>query len=328
MALTTSWNLPGYEAARTYAAFFIQPDAGYLRINGEDRIAFLQRQTTNDLRLLGPDRAMVTVLTSPTARILDVFLLLQEPDAIGVITLPGRGAATGRYLRGRIFFMDRVTVTDASATVAQIDLEGPHAEAVLHALGVIQTPALDQVILATICGVPTRVIGRKGLTGFGYRLLVPAEASGTAIKALGDGGVTPLTVESYETLRVEAGMPGPRSELTEEYTPLEVRLQDAISDRKGCYTGQEVIARQITYDKVTRRLVGLQLETPVVVGNQVLAEGKPVGVITSAAISPRFGPIALAVIKRPYDQPGTAVTAVGESSSARAMVTSLPFSHG
>ncbi|MCS7221000.1 MAG: glycine cleavage T C-terminal barrel domain-containing protein [Anaerolineae bacterium] len=321
-----SWNLSGYEAAYQRAAFFIWPDAGYLQIGGEDRAAFLQRQTTNDVRLLSPERAIVTVLTSPTARILDVFLLLQEPETIGVITLPGRGTTTGRYLRGRIFFMDRVTVTDASSAIAQIDLEGPRAADVLRALGVALAPALDQVVHVTIGGAPARVIGRKGLAGLGYRLLVPAEALERLIKALEASGAESLTAESYEALRVESGLPGPRGELTEEYTPLEVHLQDAISDRKGCYTGQEIIARQITYDKVTRHLVGLQAEAPVAIGDQVLAEDRQVGVITSAAVSPRFGPIALAVLKRPYDQPGTVVTAVGENVSARATVTSLPFS--
>ncbi len=326
MASAVPVNLPGYEAAHRHAAFFVQPDAGYLRIGGDDRAAFLQRQTTNDVNLLGPERAVVTVLTSPTARILDVFLLLQEPDAIGVVTLPGRGATTGRYLRSRIFFMDRVTVTDASPTVAQVDLDGPGAGAILHAMGMAQAPVPDQVVSTVISGMPVRVIGRQGLTGLGYRLLVPVNALETVAQALEDGGLAPLTAESYETLRIEAGLPGPRSELTEEYTPLEVNLRDAISDRKGCYTGQEVIARQLTYDKVTRRLVGLRLETPVAAGGQILAEDRPVGVVTSAAVSPRLGPIALAVIRRPYDQPGTAVIVAGETSSVRAAVTSLPFS--
>ena len=325
MTSAVSMNFPGYEAAHRHAAFFIQSDAGYLHIGGEDQVAFLQRQTTNDVRLLSPERAIVTVLTSPTARILDVFLLLKEIDTIGVITLPGRGSATGRYLRGRIFFMDRVTVTDASSTIAQIDLEGPGAGAVLRMLGVAQPPILDQVLQAIISEVPTRVIGRKGLLGPGYRLLVPTEALEVVIRALEGNGAAPLTLESYETLRIEAGRPGPQNELTEEYTPLEVNLGDAISDRKGCYTGQEIIARQLTYDKVTRHLVGLRPETPIAAGDQVLAEEKPIGIVTSAAISPRFGPIALAVIKRPYDQPNTAVMITGETSSARAKVVSLPF---
>ena len=82
-------------------------------------------------------------------------------------------------------------------------------------------------------------------------------------------------------------------------------MEHAVSGNKGCYPGQEVIARQLTYDKVTQRLVGLRLDEPVAPGGRLLAEGKPVGVITSAAVSPRFGAIALGVVKRPHHEVGT-----------------------
>jgi len=104
-------------------------------------------------------------------------------------------------------------------------------------------------------------------------------------------------------------------------------LLDAISLDKGCYTGQEVIARQITYDKVTKRLVGLRLDNPVEAGERVWADGKPSGKISSSVISPSFGPIALAYLKRPYHQPGSKVWVAKSSEQAGlpAVVTKLPF---
>jgi folate-binding protein YgfZ len=102
-------------------------------------------------------------------------------------------------------------------------------------------------------------------------------------------------------MRVEAGLPAAGAELSEDYTPLEAGLAAAISSTKGCYTGQEVLARQITYDKVTQHLCGLRLTRRAQPGGRVWApDGSPVGRVTSAATSPRFGEIALAVVKRPH----------------------------
>jgi tRNA-modifying protein YgfZ len=130
-----------------------------------------------------------------------------------------------------------------------------------------------------------------------------------------------LSDAEYEILRLEAGLPAAGHELTEEYTPLETGLEQLVSTSKGCYTGQEVLARQVNYDKVTRHLAGLRLKAEVPAGSSVTSEGKPAGIITSIAISPRLGPIALAVLRRPYHEPGTAVS-VGE---IKGTVEALPF---
>jgi folate-binding protein YgfZ len=121
---------------------------------------------------------------------------------------------------------------------------------------------------------------------------------------------------------MEAGVPGPGAEISEAYTPLEAGLAHLVADNKGCYTGQEVLARQTTYDKVTRRLAGIKLKALVAPGAEVLAAGKPAGVITSAGSSPRFGPVALAILRRPHHEPGTSV----EIGGIHGQVISLPFS--
>jgi folate-binding Fe-S cluster repair protein YgfZ len=108
---------------------------------------------------------------------------------------------------------------------------------------------------------------------------------------------------------------------------LETGLEWAVAGGKGCYTGQEVIARQMTYDKITQHLVGLHLGNSARPGQRIWADGKPVGIVTSAVRSPRFGEIALAIIKRPHHQAGTLVR-VGDTDtlSLPATVSSLPFS--
>jgi folate-binding protein YgfZ len=314
----------GYEAAATGAAYFHQAQSGYLRISGMDRHAFLQRQTTNDLRDLKAGLSLVTVLTSPAARILDVLTLLEELDAIGVITLPGYGGNTARYLKSRIFFMDKVTLEDASAEYSQIDLIGPQVQTVLQRVGLIIPDGERHVVSGEITGNPVRVLGQHQP---GYRLLFPAAAFSEVSAALGAAGTVPLSPEAYEILRIEAGIPAAGHELSEENTPLETGLAWTVSDNKGCYTGQEVIARQITYDKITRQLVGVHLERPAQPGDRLrsLEEKRSVGTVTSAVTSPRFGSIALAIVRRPYHISGIQLTLGDQTSSSTAIVVDLPF---
>jgi folate-binding protein YgfZ len=326
-----SSDLPGYEGALHKSSFYSQLEAGYVLVSGPDRRSFIQRQTTNHIDLLKSGRFLPTVLTSPTARILDVlYLLVEDPDevteTIAMITLPGRSGITAGFLRDRIFFNDDVKVENASQRVAQIDLIGPQAGHTLNHLGVAQIPEDEQVVEFELKGATVRVLSDRRPTALGYRLLVPSEAAESFGKALQEHNVEQLSGESYLVLRVETGQPEADYELSDDYTPLEIGLRSAISDTKGCYTGQEVIARQITYDKVTRQMVGLQLKSLVDVGEKVWADGKAVGTVTSVVESPRFGPIALAVIKRPYNEPGESLQVGFEFEAGQpATISSLPF---
>ena len=310
---------------RPHAAYYRHPDAGFLIVAGDDRIDFLNRQTSNDVRGLALDRAVVTVLTSPTARIEDVLWLVELPEGIGAMTLPGRGPRTGRTLRGKIFFMDRVTLSDASADYGQIDLEGPAAASVLESLGLPTPPTTGEVVMFALGDATVRVVGGTGTSTSRYRLLTSAAAAGTLAEALVRAGATELIPAASEVWRIEAGRPGPQGELTDEFNPLEAHLDEAISHSKGCYTGQEIIARQVTYDKVTRQLVGLRLVHPAAPGARLLQGAKVVGELTSAVVSPQFGPIALAYVKRPSSEPGTVLTVDAGGSEIAATVVALPF---
>ncbi len=305
-------SLNDYRAVLEGAAFFPLQTAGCLRLGDRDRLDFVQRQTTNDLSGLATGRSVLTVLVSSTARTLDVLQLVQEGDEILALTLPGHGENTFNYMRRRIFFNDLVRLEDASTEFSQIDLEGPALEGALRGLGFNRAPDMDEVLATDWQGSGLNAIGQQGLAGLGVRLLVLSAAAGSIRETLLANQAAELSRESREILRIEAGMPGPGAELVEAYTPLEVGLGYAVSGEKGCYPGQEVIARQITYDKVTRQMAGLKLDAPAQPGMRLLTEGVPVGEITSAAVSPRFGPIALGVVKRPQFEVGTQLQVEGE----------------
>ncbi|NLG73361.1 MAG: aminomethyl transferase family protein [Chloroflexi bacterium] len=331
-----SADLPGYEQALQGAVYFRQPSGGYFEISGEDRIGFLQRQTSNDIRRVGPGRGVLTVLTSPAARILDVLFVFEHPQKAGaqtenqtlsVLTLPGSGERTASFLRSRIFFNDRVEVRSTSDRVTQIELLGPKAADLLNQLGLERMPGVNEILEADLDGLNALVIAAPQPFCMGFLLLVLSERADEAVQRLSDAGAQELSPEAQLVLRIEAGQPAAGYELTEDYTPLETGLRAAVSDNKGCYTGQEVIARQITYDKITQSLVGLKLEGPVDPQDTVWVEGKAVGKVTSAVVSPRLGPVALAVLRRPNNEPGTRV-AVGSQieEATKGVVTALPFS--
>jgi folate-binding protein YgfZ len=317
-----------YQSAHQRAAFYVIPHAGCLQITGEDLQAFLQRQTTNDAAVLSQERLVHTVLTSPTGRILDVFYLLGGTQSIDVITLPGRGASTDRYLHSRIFFMDKVSVENVSARFAQIDLLGPQSAALVAGMGGPGLLEPDRLIRLSIFGAELRLWVLQPAFKAGFRMLLPAEALDLLATDLQSRGAARLGEPEYQTLRVEAGFPAADAELSDEYTPYEAGLSRAVSGEKGCYTGQEVLARQATYDKVTQRLRGLKLERPVEPGRRLHSEdGRLAGRLTSFALSPRFGPIGLAIVKRPFEEAGTRLALEmdeGEGQIAGEVV-SLPF---
>jgi folate-binding protein YgfZ len=322
MAMT---KIKGYQAALKGAAYFVQPQAGFLRLTDSGRVDFLQRQTTNDLHRLSADRVVPTVLTSPIGRIIDVFTVLEEGESLGVLSLPGRAAETAKFLRTRIFFTDKVRVADISADIVQIILVGARVNHILEELG-IQTPAPENLIRWELAGSLVTVFGQETLVGTQYHFVAPETASKAITDALETGGAVSLDAESFEILRVETGQPGAQGELVDSYTPLEVGLGDFISDSKGCYTGQEVIARQITYDKVTKKLVGITLDSLAAVGAVLNADGKSAGILTTVTNSPRIGPIGLAVVRRQYAEIGTKFSVVGKDDTIiNGEIVSLPF---
>ena len=279
------------------------------------------------MRTLAAGKLVVTVLLNPVARILDVLVVFNDGPALSVLTLPRRSTKTFNFLKSRIFFMDKVTVEDLSAAYTQIDLDGTQAAGVLQRCGLPTPPALHTLQEFEMAGALLRVLALKGIAGTAYRLLCPNQAQADLLAVLAKAGAAPIEASAYEILRVEAGLPACDSELGEEYTPLETGLGYAISSTKGCYTGQEVIARQVNYDKITQHLVGLRLPAPVAAGAHLSVDGKPVGNLTSSVISPIYGPIALAIVRRPHHEPGSLVEIETPQGKLQATVCLIPFSN-
>lgn len=324
MGKTIQLQHPGYDHALSAAAFYQLEDPGYFHIAGEDRRAFLQRQTTNDIDQVSPDTFLSAVLASPTARILDVFEVFEEGDLLGVLSLPGQSSETFKFLQSRIFFMDKVTMEDLSRDYVQFAILGPESGALLNQLPGVGQLDIGGIKSVEMHGTSVRILHPREHE---FRLLIPADNASQSVEYFVENDAPSLSKDVFNLLRVEAGIPAARHELTDDYTPLETGLRKTISEDKGCYTGQEVIARQINYDKITRHLVGLQVSEASELGESLYAldSNQPAGKITSLAESPRFGPIALAVVRRPYDKPGSELRIGNEGNGKTCIVCSLPF---
>lgn len=299
------------------AAYIQRLDAGVLLLEDADRVDFLQRITTNHIAALRTGHAVVTVLTSPVARILHVFTVLCREDDLVLLPAPADQKSLERRLLGQIFFMDQVRVRNVSADLARVRVVGARAKSALNALG-LETPPDDRWL--TKDGTLILAQSRYDLPGF--ELVTPADRAGGLLRALNASGVAALDEEEAVALRIALGRPAPGSELTEEYNPLETGMGWACAEDKGCYTGQEILARQRTYDKTTRSLVGVASESHVARGAALTADGREVGRVTSVTARPDGpGAIGLAIVKRPQNEPGRVL----EADGADVIVTALPF---
>ena len=280
--------------------------------------------TTNEINHLKPGEATVTVLTSATARITFVFTVLCRNDELWILPSPGEALRLERYLRGQIFFMDKVKVANLSDTYRRLRVVGPSAVATLSAAGLSVAPLADSRWTEIKMQEDSPVVVLKQLAyGVpGFELITPTTNLAALQEQLAAAGIETIDEAAYEARRLELGRPAAGHELMDAYNPLEAGLAWVCADNKGCYTGQEIIARQVTYDKITKSLVGLRSEAPLPVGAELLAEGRAVGTVTSSGFSPALqSPVALAIVKRPHHEPGTQLSA----GSELATVAALPF---
>ncbi len=309
-----------YRAARGGAAVIDRSHEGRMRAVGRDRLDLLNRMSTNDLTGMAAGEARPTVLTTAIARIVDVIWVLNRGETALCLTSPGQGTPVRRWLSGYIFYGDQVKFEDASSELGQLGIYGPRAGAAASAL-VAGAEALAENHFVEQEGLI--VLRARPLAGDGFTVIAPVERIPTLWGKAVEAGATPAGETAYQLLRLAAGEPYVGHEIAEEYIPLEANLWGAVSFTKGCYIGQEIIARMESRGKLARRLMGLKLEAPVAEGSEIRAAGAPaaVGTITTAGVLPDLGPVALGFLKTAHAEPGTAVK-VGEVGG---IVVNLPF---
>ncbi len=297
---------------------------GLLKISGDDHLRYLHNQSTNDFEKLQPGQGCDTVFVTSTARTLDLATTYVTEDAVLVLVSPNRRQQLLAWLDRFIFPFDKVELTDISAESAIFTLIGEQSEALLPKIAV--NSLIGQPIgnhqLVEIANVPVRIAVGSGLATAGYTLIVSKADEGTVWSKLVETGAIPLGDRIWESLRIQQGRPLPDRELTEDYNPLEAGLWQTISFEKGCYIGQETIARLNTYKGVKQKLWGVKLSQSVEPGTPVTIEAQKVGTLTSYTDTPQ-GAYGLAYIRSKAGGAGLRVT-VGDADGE---IVAVPFAH-
>jgi tRNA-modifying protein YgfZ len=291
-------------------------DRGKLALSGPDAKSFLQGQVTNDVESLTAGSGCYAAFLTPKGQMLGDLRIL---DAGNELLLD-----TERVALQELFNMIRRFCVGYDAQLHKRTLEsgllsliGPDAGELAGASGLAEHEHAH--VAVAIGGVQARAIR----TDVGVDLLCGAPDTDALRAALQDAGAAPVSSETADCLRVEHGRPRYGIDLDDRVIPQEAGLNArAVSFTKGCYVGQETVARLHYRGKPNRDLRGLSCSAPVSSGDQLSFEGRPVGRVGSVALSPAFGPIALALVRRKAP-PGSTVSVGAEGVTAT--VVELPF---
>jgi len=311
-----------YTAARSGVAVCDRSHWGRLRLTDADRLQFLHNQTTNQLQSLQPGQGCDTVFVTSTARTLDLATAYVEDDAVLLFVSPGQATVLSQWMDRYIFFADKVHITDETDSTVALTLIGPDSTTLLTKLGLdgLQDAPYGSHQRVTIQGIDTLVAVGSGLALPGFTLIAAAAAGTELWQAIAAAGAVPLGERVWQQLRIEQGRPLPGSELTADYNPLEAALWQAVSFEKGCYIGQETIARLNTYQGVKQQLWGLHLNAPADPGTPITLAGDKIGVLTSCESTPE-GVRGLGYLRTKAGGKGLTVM-VGDAIAA---VVDLPF---
>ena len=302
-----------YRAARQAAILVERSRLGRLSVSGKDAADLLHRLSTNGIKDLRPGEGAATVFTTSKGRILDLAEIHSLEDRLLALTGPGRARPLSEWI-DRYTFREDVRVDDWSASHGTLGMFGAEAARRLAALcGEEAAGRPRHHPVAVTIGRARAIVARTyPLAGEGFHLTAESAAlRDVRERILSAGGVVPAGEQCLELLRIEAGLPAHGSELNEEHNPWEARLDDAVSLTKGCYVGQEVIARLNTYKKVAHYLVRLRVEGGTVPppGSVVEEGGQAIGTLTSAAPVPGEGRVAaLAYVRDEEATAGRTVT--------------------
>lgn len=296
---------------------------GCLKAVGDDALDLLNRLSTNKVDHLRPGHWAPTVLTTDRGRIVDLLSVVHAGEYILLITSPGRQQPVIDWL-DKYTIMENMEVTDVSESTAVVAIAGTGAAALLGLeaaepdyLPGRQYPAPT----VSIGGCDAIAVCRPLGSIPGRLLLTPTDAAPALIAALADAGAVTADADGWDALRISAGAPAFGAEMGEPYNPLEAGLIGAIDFTKGCYIGQEVIARLDSYHKVQKRLAALSFAagSDVTPGASLTHDGRIAGNITSLHRAPDGNLRGLGYIRTAAAIPGQTLQLQAPASGAAAI---------
>ncbi|MFK7801861.1 MAG: folate-binding protein YgfZ [Anaerolineae bacterium] len=272
---------------------------GLLKVSGESRLDLINRMSTNQVALLKVGQGAATVLTTDIGRIIDRLIVYADESSAIVMTGEDNDDNIGRYLMRFVFFNDDFSIQPITDQYSALFVYGADSA---QKLGEISGSELNLTLHSwqkvTVNGVELTIHTTDPLENEGFLLLVPRDKEEKIASELIQVGSEPINEAQFDELRIQALQPRLRYEMTGDYIPLETGLWDDVSFTKGCYTGQEIIARMDSRGKIARKLVQLNVELSdsdspsLATGDIIKANGKPAGTITTAA-----GKLAMGYVK-------------------------------
>lgn len=335
------WSVPSsygdvlfeYAAIRERGAGLIDLSCrGRLLVSGSEAVPFLNGLITNDMKTLAANHWMPAVFPNVQGRILASIRVIHQAssDSFLIDTEP---ATHGQVLKiiERFTLAGDFHVTDVTEQTALLSIQGANAQEIIRTLFGDDAANLEQNQLTQTNWEQTSLtVIRASHTGAnGYDLIVAATSAAALWEALVHAGARPVGFDAVEILRIEAGQPRFGIDMDETNVVSETGLDDAVSFTKGCYLGQEIIARIKYRGHVAKKLSGLMLDPTTNIdreGKINSADGKEIGRVTSTTFSPHLGGvIALAYLKYDYLAASTEVIVRSGDSEFPARVVELPF---
>jgi tRNA-modifying protein YgfZ len=309
---------------------------GIIELKGKDVIDLIHRIGTNNLKNLPKEGVKKTIFTSEKGRIIGVTNLMNFENYQILVCDRMSKLKVMSWIR-KYVISDDVEVNDANSKYNLLELSGPQAESFAtlicgNVVNEIQPNTFKIIHTENILFFLIKLSAERGKNKFWFladfenskRLIVfMKEHKGVFnFSMVGEG--------AFNTYRIEQGLPIAPNELNDEYNPLEAGLEDLIDFNKGCYIGQEVIARLQTYNKLQKKLVGLKFSNPLEFNNGYLVledGGEEVGKLTSYTFSQKIkAPIGLAYIRNSHLSPGTHISIKhSDDKIISAEVHPLPF---
>ncbi|HSE57789.1 MAG TPA: aminomethyltransferase family protein [Nitrospiraceae bacterium] len=308
---------------------------GILRVTGDDRVKWLQSVVSNDLLPLKSGQYLYSSLLTHKGKMLSYFRCYMQEDAVLLEDVGEIGDATYQAVKKFLLYGTKAKIENLSGTWGLLLMSGPRVVELIKAALGLDAGSLQPLrfVLHELEGSPA-LFSRTEETGeTDIEILLPGDQLATVWKQLltvgQPFGLKPVGSEARQALRMEAGLPVAGLDLTEEIVPPEANLEGkAFSLTKGCYPGQEVVARMDTYGSVRRHLVGLVLKAPTIPprGAKLFSGDREVGWVSSAIHSPQLGQvIAFGFPLRDFSKPETPLTIDLDGQRIEAVVHTLPF---
>ncbi|MDO8475805.1 MAG: aminomethyltransferase family protein [Candidatus Rokubacteria bacterium] len=301
---------------------------GKVTVTGRDRVAFLQGMLSNDVKALQPGQGCPAAFLDAVGKVVSLLTVYVLEDRI-LLELPA--GSTEKFLQAidKFLISEKACFEAADDAYAILSVQGPKSgETLARVTGAkvdLESYAHAEM---SIAGVPVRVARRSDAVTPGFHCWTAAEHAPILTKALREAGAVPVGAAAAEVLRVEAGIPMYGQDVDEGVILPETRLDAFWSYTKGCYIGQETVARVKYRGHINRGLSGLVLEGERVPshGDPIVAVDTEVGRVTSAVLSLALGkPVALGYVRREHFEPGSALSVRIGDDLVNARVAELPF---